>query len=381
MTRPPIKAFMAVAVTGLLSVACGEVEPVVGSFTMSGTVTDLRKAGLAIPGATIRLESETTTSVTTDSLGRFRFADVPAGKVRVVVSPPPGYRHPPPMETTADSDFTLDLTLAHTGIPPFSGTVWVTPDILGPEDPSSFDSVTYTGRGIREIFDRRADAWITVNAYLFDVRFGERTVEWQFNPEFGSPEAAEAEIDVFAPAIGRLPAALLSNLQEVEVNAGEGLFGGNPYNGSILIHTEDASTRLAIDEGFLEEVLMHEAAHASLDMEHRDAPAWLAAQQADGVAISEYALDFPGREDVAESILPYFAVRYKPERLTASLLWLMTMTTPNRWDYFDEQELDMSPYGLQSGVVLVVPQTVALPVRGDVERFEDPPIPSRREGR
>ncbi|MYA63463.1 MAG: hypothetical protein F4Y21_02190 [Gemmatimonadetes bacterium] len=167
----------------------------------------------------------------------------------------------------------------------------------------------------------------------------------------------------------------------MEVNAGEGLFGGNPYNGSILIHTEDSSTRLAIDEGFLEEVLMHEAAHASLDMEHRDAPAWLVAQQADGVAISGYAEEFPGREDVAESILPYFAVRYKPERLSASLLWLMTMTTPNRWDYFDEQELDMSPYGLQSGVVLVAPQTVALPARGDAGRFEDPPIPPRREGR
>ena len=381
MTRPPIMVFITVAITGLATVACGEVEPAVGSFTVSGTVTDVRKAGLAIPGATIRLESETTTSMVTDSLGRFRFADVPGGKVRFIVSAPPGYRHPVPIELTADSDITVDLTLAHTGIPPFSGTVWVTPDILGPEDPSSFGSVTYAGRGIREIFDRRADAWITVNAYLFDVKFGERTVEWQFNPEFGSEEATRVEIDVFAPAIGRLPAALLSNLQEVEVNAGEGLFGGNPYNGSILIHTEDSSTRLAIDEGFLEEVLMHEAAHASLDMEHRDAPAWLVAQQADGVAISGYAEEFPGREDVAESILPYFAVRYKPERLTASLLWLMTMTTPNRWDYFDEQELDMSPYGLQPGVVLVAPQTVALPVRGDAGRFEDPPIPPRREGR
>ena len=344
MTRRPIKVFIAVAIAALASVACGEVEPE-GRFTLSGTVTDVRKAGLAIPGATVQLVDGAPTS-TTDSLGRYRLSGVPGGTVEVSVSAPAGYRGLAATETEVRSDATLDLTLAHTGIPPYSGTVWVTPEILGPDDPSSFGTVTYAGRGTREIFDRRANAWITVNAYLFDVQFGERTVEWQFNPEFGSEEATRAEIDVFAPAIGRLPAALLANLLEVEVNAGQGAFGGNPYNGSILIHTEDTGTRLAVRDGFLEEVFMHEAAHASLDMEHRDAPGWLAAQQSDGVTISEYARDYPDREDVAESILPYFAVRYMPDRLTAAERWHMTMTTPNRWDYFDGQDFDMSPYGV-----------------------------------
>ena len=32
--------------------------------------------------------------------------------------------------------------------------------------------------------------------------------------------------------------------------------------------------------------------------------------------ISEYARDHPDREDIAESFLPYLAVRYRPERLT-----------------------------------------------------------------
>lgn len=376
MSHRSVTVFMATAVAALATVACGEVEPA-GSFTVSGTVTDARKAGLAIPGATIRLQDETATSTTTDSLGQFRFAGVPGGKVDVMVSAPPGYRHPQPTEITLESDLTMDLELAHTGVPPFAGTVWVTPDILGPDDPSSLGSVTYAGRGMREIFDRRANAWITVNAYLFDVRFGERTAEWQFNPEFGSEEAARAEIDVFAPAIGRLPAALLSNLQEVEVNAGEGAFGGNSYNGSILIHTEDSGTRLAVREGFLEEVLMHEAAHASLDRDHGDAPGWRAAQQGDGVAISDYARDFPDREDVAESILPYFAIRYKPERLTAAERWHMTMTTPNRWDYFDGRNLDMSPYTPQPYLAMASTVTVTT-AEGDGRRFEDPPV-GRRE--
>ena len=377
MTRRPIAIAVSVASAGLLSVSCGETGPTVsGAFTLSGTVTDSRMAGLAIPGAAVRLEEGTTASANTDSLGRYQLSGVPGGEVRITVSAPPSYRRTT-VEVDVRSDRTLDIGLPHTGEPPFSGTVWVTPEILGPDDPSSFGTVTYTGRGMREIFDQRANAWITVNAYLFDVRFGARTVEWQFNPEFGSAEAAEAEIEVFGPAMGRLPAALLANLQEVEVNAGQGAFGGNSYNGSILIHTEDPGTRRAVTDGFLEEVFMHEGAHASLDPDHSDSPGWRAAQQADGVAISDYAQDFPDREDVAETILPYFAVRYRPEQLSASVRWLMTMTTPNRLAYFDGADLDMSPYTPSPFVAAAPPAPSALPARRPSPGFEDPPIPHR----
>lgn len=313
-----------------------------GSYTLSGTVTDSRRAGLAVPGALVQLKNGTEESTTTDARGRYWFSGI-SGQVQVSVSAQPSYRVQTAV-ATAGSDYALDFTLEHTEIPPFSGTVWITPEILGPDDPTSFGSVTYTGRGMREIFDRRVDDWITVNAYLFDVQFGDSTVEWQFNPEFGSSEAARAEIDVFAPAIGRLPAVLLSKLREVEVNSGKGAWGGNPYNRSLLIHTQE----IDLNEGFLEEVFLHEAAHLSLDPDHSDTPGWRAAQQADGVSISEYGRDFPDREDVAESFLPYFAVRYRPQRLTASVRWLMMMAIPNRLAYFDEQELDMSPYTPQS---------------------------------
>ena len=41
------------------------------------------------------------------------------------------------------------------------------------------------------------------------------TLEFQVNPEFGSVEAALDQVDVYAPALGRLPAALLSRALEM----------------------------------------------------------------------------------------------------------------------------------------------------------------------
>ena len=225
---------------------------------------------------------------------------------------------------------------------PFGGTVFISPDVLTPADSSTFTGVEYTGRGQREIFDRRPNAWITVNAYLFEARYRGATLEFQVNPEFGSVDAARAEVDAYAPALGRLPAVMLSRALKVQVNAGNELFGGNWRDQSFLIHTGQGAEYRR--DGFLEEVLFHEAAHVSLDGDHADAEGWRAAQAADGEFISTYARDFPDREDVAETALPYFAVRYQPGRLSAEQRAMIEATVPNRLQYFDEQGLDWSPY-------------------------------------
>lgn len=225
---------------------------------------------------------------------------------------------------------------------PFQGTAFITPDVLTVADPTGLQNVTYTGRGERVIFDRRVDAWITVDAYLFDVGIHGRDIEFQVNPEFGSEAAARAEVDVFAPALGRLPAVLLSRAEKVHVNAGDGLFGGNWDDRSFLIHT--GYGRGLLRDGFLEEVLFHEGAHVSLDGAHASSAGWRAAQQADGGFISTYARDFPDREDMAESVLPYFAVRYRPDRLSTQQRESIEAAIPNRLRYFDDQGLDWMPY-------------------------------------
>ena len=103
-------------------------------------------------------------------------------------------------------------------------------------------------------------------------------------------------------------------------------------------------------------------------------------QEADGVFISDYARDHPDREDIAESILMYFAVRYHPRRLSPEDRWAILTAIPNRLAYFEEQGLDMSPYeatgsllpGLAPGSVAnslhrtVLPAPEAAAVAGEV---------------
>ncbi len=140
-------------------------------------------------------------------------------------------------------------------------------------------------------------------------------IEFQVDPEFGSVEVVRVEVDTYAPALGRLSAVMLSLVTEVEVNAGQELFGGNA-NGSILIHTGQGVKYMR--DGFLEEGLFHEAAHVSLDIDHADDPGWRAAQQRTASSSRRAPATSPtvkrGRERLA--VLCGFAVRFRPGRLT-----------------------------------------------------------------
>jgi hypothetical protein len=224
--------------------------------------------------------------------------------------------------------------------PPYSGTIFLDPDILLPTDPTAFVSLTAAGRGNRVMFDRRVNNWITVNAYLFTAAYNDGlTAEVQVNPEFGSTAAAQAEAQKYAPVLGRLPTALRRDMQTVWIHRGKQPFGGG--NNNVLIHTEQAVEYE--QQGILEETLVHEAAHTSLDGRYAASSGWTTAQQRDVNFISTYARDFPTREDVAESFLPYLAVAYRPDRISADMAATVTQTIPNRIAYFRSLNLAMHP--------------------------------------
>jgi hypothetical protein len=215
--------------------------------------------------------------------------------------------------------------------PPFSGTIFVGPDIISPSDPTTFIGLTFTGEAPRFVFDRRTSSWQTINMYLFPATFDDNlTAEIRVNPEFCSSGAAMIEAQKYGALIGKLPTALRADMESVTIHKGDNPFGGG--NKNLLIHSDRGETHL--NDQTIEETLIHELSHTSLDGALSRSAGWLAAQEANNEFISTYARDFPDREDIAESFLLYMAVRHRSDRISASLKQTIKQTIPNRIAYF-----------------------------------------------
>ncbi len=235
---------------------------------------------------------------------------------------------------TFAQDFKKQLT------PPYGGTIFIESEIINENDPSSFSGVTYAGRGNREMFDRRVNNFVVYNAYLFDATFDDGlTAEIQVNPEFVNSDSAKVQAEKYGWYIGQLPTQLRSDMETVWIHKGTEPFGGG--NNNILIHT--GQSELYLNDGILEETLIHEASHTSLDQYHASSSDWIAAQNSDPDFISTYARDFPEREDVAETFLTYLAVTYRKDRISNENYNTITTTIPNRIAYFNSKSFDLYP--------------------------------------
>ena len=234
-------------------------------------------------------------------------------------------------------NFFIGCSLAASA-PPFLGTVFVDGDIITPSDPSSFIKITSIPSDSRIMFDRRANngsgGWITLNPTMFYAYYLDgNAIEIQVNPEFNLDEAT-AKANFYGRAIGQLPKLLRIDVKTVWIHKGNEAFGGG--NDNLLIYTD-------VDgyyDDVLEETLFHEACHTSLDSRvYGDS--WSNAQTLDNQFISNYARDYPEREDVAESCALYYAVKFRPDRLSKSVANLVREIIPNRMVVFDS--LGMNP--------------------------------------
>ena len=229
-----------------------------------------------------------------------------------------------------------------TSAPPFSGTIFIDPDIITPNDPTTFTGLSYIGTGTRTMYDRRnGGGWVTLTPYLFRANYDDGLeIEVQVNPEFGSIENAQIQADKYAPVIGRLTTELRKDVETVWIHKGFESFGGG--NNNLLIYPE-WSLEYYERQGILEETLVHEASHSSLDADHANDKDWLLAQKLDCNFISDYAKQHPIREDIAESYLTYLAVRYRSDRISSELKMKIESAIPNRIKYFDNKKFNMHP--------------------------------------
>jgi hypothetical protein len=247
----------------------------------------------------------------------------------------------------------LAVTCSHAAAaPPYGGTIFLDPDVITATDPTVFTGLTYAGRGQRLMFDRRVDSFVQRDAYLFNANFSDLpAVEIQVNPEFASVALAQAVALQYAPVIGRLPRGLRRDVKTVWIHQGDKPFGGG--NNNLLIHTGSIAQSY-IAGGILEEALAHEAAHTSLDALNGSSAGWLAAQAADREFISTYARDNPTREDIAESLLPWLAVRFARSRISSDYINTVERTIPNRLRYFDGLNLELAPVPIPGATKYVV---------------------------
>jgi len=71
---------------------------------------------------------------------------------------------------------------------------------------------------------------------------------------------------------------------------------------------------------------------------------WTQAVLNDDQFISTYAQDYPDREDLAEFLLLYIAIKYFPDRINVDTYNNLLSTSLNRVQFLDSLRLDFSIY-------------------------------------
>ena len=92
--------------------------------------------------------------------------------------------------------------------------------------------------------------------------------------------------------------------------------------------------------------MFHELTHASLDWwwgGSVNEEKWLNAVSTDKYYISEYAWELPGNEDLAETVLWWYASRCKVDRISKKNNEKINKFLTNRFKYLDDQNYETYP--------------------------------------
>ncbi len=234
----------------------------------------------------------------------------------------------------------INSSSTSTPTPPYSGTVYIDPDWIIESDPTTYSNSTYDGIQNVLMYDRRIPAWERVDAHIWILSYSDGiSINAQVNAEFDK-ESSKTIAEKWGGAVGRLPKTLRRDVDELWIHDGDELMGGG--NRSILIHVGHGDENYS--RGWAEEELLHEAVHTSLDSYYKDSADWLAAQESDDNYISDYAREYPTREDLAESFGPYMAIRILTNRVKASDKEKILSAMPVRIAFLDSLSLDWSPW-------------------------------------
>jgi len=143
-----------------------------------------------------------------------------------------------------------------------------------------------------------------------------------------------------------MPKILRRDVDELNINKGVELFAGRGRQ--VMVHTGYSEQIYEKRYGhILDETMMHEAAHTSMDAQIILTKKWADAVQEDGKYISNYARDHPLRESVAETYVVWFATRCMKSKFRPGTLEKWEKEMGAQFRVLDEESLggnNMSPY-------------------------------------
>lgn len=237
---------------------------------------------------------------------------------------------------------------APVGSPPFAGTAFIAAGAITPESVSDLDGLTFKGTEEKQTFDRRVDDWVTNLSYVYTATFrcAPDPVDMVVTMEISAAQALQ-EADYFAFILGQLPIASRAQVREVWIHSGDEAAGGG--NEAISVHLGYRD----VERDFIEEILLHEAAHASLDHDFGgsvDEVRWRVARDDDDHFISQYAEEFPEGEDVAESYGAFIIWSLdRDQGLFPDVAAQIEASIPARLRYFESLGPDYGPLPLTCG--------------------------------
>ena len=242
-----------------------------------------------------------------------------------------------------------EYTYVEMSQPPYGGTIFITGNIITSSDNSVYDSLVYKGTDERLMYDRRnGGAFINNNPFLYDAYFSDGLVtEIQVNSEFSVDQSLE-EAEKYSFLIGQLSKGLRKHVETMWIHKGIEAYGGG--NNNILVHTGmSESYEKHYTGNIIEETLIHEAAHTSVDAyvypdRLTNGEEWIKAVDKDNCYISDYARDYPYREDLAELMPLYIAVKFFPDRISEDDRNKILSCCINRILYLDSLSLDLDIY-------------------------------------
>ena len=229
-------------------------------------------------------------------------------------------------------------------------TTFVDSDIIKKNDPSIFKDVVFIEKKKLLDFDKRTFInknynWekIDFSVFVYKASF-ENTddILIKVNDEFKDLKKAEKQAIKFGKIFGQMPAFLRKKVKYLIIHKGNPSWAGG--NGYAIIHT---NTFIKENKKYIEESMFHELVHVSLDWhwgtKSIEEDMWLNAISTDKYYVSDYAWQYPNREDLAETVLWWYASRCKEDRISKKNYEKVNKFLSNRFKYLDEQNYETHP--------------------------------------